>query len=238
MLRFIRTSAFASIGALICALCASPASAAATGSVVFTQPTGTAGSTDSIPVEIIVAIDGGSEAIMTDGSGNVTSGVDNADLIAAGIDPALISHSDVNVYFSCSGTFTTGCGGPPYGFDFAFPPSGLPFSTNLDLQPGSSTDFLFGTFNPTGGIAPYGTYTFYDAGIFAQYWDAQNNHLGDVAFFDTCASQTAACAFTRTVDHGPVAGGVPEPASWTLMIMGFGAIGAGLRRRRTVALVA
>jgi hypothetical protein len=29
-------------------------------------------------------------------------------------------------------------------------------------------------------------------------------------------------------------GGVPEPASWALMILGFGAAGAALRRRRTV----
>lgn|GEM_PF-1222232 len=34
------------------------------------------------------------------------------------------------------------------------------------------------------------------------------------------------------------AGGVPEPAAWTLMISGFGAMGAMLRRRRAVAAVA
>lgn len=33
-------------------------------------------------------------------------------------------------------------------------------------------------------------------------------------------------------------GGVPEPASWALMILGFGAAGAGVRRRRTQTLVA
>lgn len=32
--------------------------------------------------------------------------------------------------------------------------------------------------------------------------------------------------------------GVPEPATWGLMIMGFGGIGAALRRRRVVALAA
>ena len=32
--------------------------------------------------------------------------------------------------------------------------------------------------------------------------------------------------------------GVPEPASWALMIGGFGLAGAGLRRRRTVAAAA
>jgi hypothetical protein len=34
------------------------------------------------------------------------------------------------------------------------------------------------------------------------------------------------------------AGGVPEPASWALMIMGFGGVGAAMRSRRKVALAA
>jgi PEP-CTERM motif len=33
-------------------------------------------------------------------------------------------------------------------------------------------------------------------------------------------------------DRGDTAGGVPEPGPWTLMISGFGLIGAALRRRR------
>jgi hypothetical protein len=33
-----------------------------------------------------------------------------------------------------------------------------------------------------------------------------------------------------------VLGGIPEPTTWALMITGFGAIGAMLRRRRTAAL--
>jgi hypothetical protein len=36
-------------------------------------------------------------------------------------------------------------------------------------------------------------------------------------------------------DGGPEIPVVPEPATWALMIMGFGLVGAGLRRRRTVA---
>jgi hypothetical protein len=42
--------------------------------------------------------------------------------------------------------------------------------------------------------------------------------------------------FFETVDNVTLggAGGVPEPAAWALMIMGFGATGAALRRRRTV----
>ncbi|HET6971712.1 MAG TPA: PEPxxWA-CTERM sorting domain-containing protein [Phenylobacterium sp.] len=34
---------------------------------------------------------------------------------------------------------------------------------------------------------------------------------------------------------GALPGGVPEPASWALMILGFGGVGATLRRRRAVA---
>lgn len=33
----------------------------------------------------------------------------------------------------------------------------------------------------------------------------------------------------------PITGGVPEPAAWTLMILGFGMAGASLRRRRALA---
>jgi hypothetical protein len=37
---------------------------------------------------------------------------------------------------------------------------------------------------------------------------------------------------TRNVTQGPV----PEPASWLMMLAGFGLVGAGMRRRQTGAL--
>ncbi len=85
---------------------------------------------------------------------------------------------------------------------------------------------------PTAGIVPYGTYTFYNMGVMAQYWDAENNHLGDVAFFDACDASDSSCDFTRTVDHGPLAGVVPEPASWASLLLGIGCIGAAMRGSR------
>ncbi len=42
-------------------------------------------------------------------------------------------------------------------------------------------------------------------------------------------------SFTLTVRTAEPTGGVPEPASWALMIAGFGLAGASLRRRRGVA---
>jgi len=52
------------------------------------------------------------------------------------------------------------------------------------------------------------------AGVRAQYWD------------------NASLDFTAT------AGAVPEPATWAMMIMGFGLIGAAMRRRAPVARLA
>ena len=59
----------------------------------------------------------------------------------------------------------------------------------------------------------------------------QNNELNSGFWYDADVRAT----LKQTVN--PVAG-VPEPASWALMIGGFGMSGAMLRRRRTAALVA
>lgn len=40
----------------------------------------------------------------------------------------------------------------------------------------------------------------------------------------------------KVVDFGRYGGIVPEPGVWSLMVLGFGAMGAALRRRRGVAL--
>jgi hypothetical protein len=39
------------------------------------------------------------------------------------------------------------------------------------------------------------------------------------------------------IQTSPGVGGVPEPQAWSLMILGFGGLGAVLRRRRTLGLV-
>ena len=43
----------------------------------------------------------------------------------------------------------------------------------------------------------------------------------------------AAATYGGTANFSPVVAGVPEPASWALMIIGFGSAGALLRKRRS-----
>jgi len=61
--------------------------------------------------------------------------------------------------------------------------------------------------------------------------------LPDTAFHNISSRDVA--TFNWTIDDKGVVGGVPEPASWALMLGGFGMIGSTLRsakRRATVAL--
>jgi hypothetical protein len=49
----------------------------------------------------------------------------------------------------------------------------------------------------------------------------------------------AGCTFTtRITGPGTIATAVPEPATWAMMLLGFGAIGASMRRRRRVIAIA
>ncbi len=49
-----------------------------------------------------------------------------------------------------------------------------------------------------------------------------------------CTSVAQNCGGGFTLKGGGGAGGVPEPASWALMVTGFGLVGAAMRRRRTM----
>jgi hypothetical protein len=65
------------------------------------------------------------------------------------------------------------------------------------------------------------------------WWFTADICDANVSDRSACTSNVAAKdAFTS------VGGGVPEPATWALMILGFGSAGAMLRRRRTAAAVA
>ncbi len=143
------------------ALLATGAQAAVIATLTFDQPTGVVSPTDPVPVFVTLTLSADSDALVTDSTGQVTSGLTDQDIIDAGYDPTLMTRRIVNNAFECGGTFSTTCiDPPPYGIDFNYGAQSFIGAANLNLQAGSSTQFLFGTFMPAGA-APAGTYTFY-----------------------------------------------------------------------------
>ena len=61
-------------------------------------------------------------------------------------------------------------------------------------------------------------------------------HTFEVQFFECCGGASGV-DFT-TPEGITLGGGVPEPASWALMLVGFGGLGAALRHRRRRLAVA
>lgn len=51
----------------------------------------------------------------------------------------------------------------------------------------------------------------------------------------TCEFNSDLACGVYDLQFGSVAGGVPEPATWAMMILGFGAAGSMIRRRKAVA---
>lgn len=205
--------------------------AAVNASLTFTTPSGTVANNVDIPVWLTLTLDSSSDALTTDAVGHVTSGLSAADIAALNGNSTDVI---VNNAFQCGDTFTNCFSGSPYGFDFNYASPSLIGARNLNLAPGSSSSWLFGVFHPQAGGATPGTYSFFNAIFEFEYFDPVTSvhYASNIA--STCASSSPACAFTRTIT-GSVGGGVPEPATWALMIAGFGLVGTSLRRRRAFA---
>ena len=139
------------------------------------------------------------------------------------------------------------------------------FVFGLQQIPGAETfvsglNLVSGTLNNSAGftsallrtptvIVPLGTPVEFKLALRAQSFAREPGSLGTVDFLNTFEVPVGSDAFVlpagvtansgtwlinnRRVD--PNAGAVPEPATWALMIGGFGMAGAVLRRRRTLA---
>ena len=219
-----------------------PAWSAPIATLTFKTPTGTVADTDSIDVWLTIALDGASDPLQSDAFGALLTLPSLADVAAglfsglpAGVDENSADRAGLNVAFGCSTNFTSGClGGPPYSFNFNYLAPSFIGAQALDLQPGSATDFLFGTFTPDGGRAPAGTYTFPYAAFFIQVFDTTREqpgfpgswlHIADVPIASTGDQPSFTRDVVSTLDTS-----APEPATYTFMLAGL-ALVVGMKRR-------
>ena len=111
---------------------------------------------------------------------------------------------------------------------------------------GSASDYVVSTIdNQVSNINNMAHYAVVGVG-FANFADNYfrgtegTTHYQDVYVFDAATDTVSAyvndfgTGGTNYAFRNDSPGGVPEPASWALMISGFGLAGAALRRRRTV----
>jgi PEP-CTERM motif len=144
---------------------------------------------------------------------------------------------------------------PGSGFDwtYAFQATGDGvFQMNYDVTATGSTDGLFGwaiaftgPSGPTGSGGPDLNAHINDpttSGVFQANVTAGQFYFVGLAGnpnIGACCARNFAAAMDGTFDwHITERGGVPEPASWALMLVGFGGMGAVLRSRRKLATIA
>ena len=122
-----------------------------------------------------------------------------------------------------------GPGGPTEQFyNFNWNGNGV-FEVNASVDGSDSGDFTFELFNPDGSI--HTSYELDGANGFSHLFTetdlvAGNYEIGLVAHGAEDPD------FTFTFDTPIGSAGVPEPATWAMMLVGFGSLGAVLRRRR------
>ncbi len=234
---------FSSIAAAL-ALCGAAQAQQPFGTLAFDQPTGTVAANQAIDVWVTFTLDPSSAPLVF--TSNPLTGLDTSTAPTNGTwyDSDGNAHNGtitaftgayLNTYYGCSGTFTHICS--PGAYQFNFHTSSTPgepsinFLDNFDLQPGESYTYLFGEFDPVGGVAAPGTYTFYVTGLTLNYLgpDANNDVVSaSIDLASTCPSSDASCAFTRTVT---AVSSVPEPASYATMALGLLMLAGAARRR-------
>lgn len=164
--------------------------------------------------------------------GNLYEGLEWQQQVTAGLSGLLTgvtlygNGTDLTVRIASGGAFNTG----PYAFSGTahLTPTGTFIDTSaagIMLTAGNA--FVIDTIGGSNGNINLAAAPYAGGHLFL--------NLGAPSDFTTCCG-VSAMAF-RTFVQAPVDGGtgaVPEPASWALMLTGFGGLGATLRQRRRV----
>ena len=198
------------------------------------------------------------------GNGHIMFGFNLLDTPESNVTFVSANFPSADVAYSTS---AVGDNNPPTGSDFANSPFGHFDNswqfTDVAPQtlPGNTPSFVFNVAN-SGGITFAGLGATYDSVTGQLLTQGTGNHFfsngdgsvpgpnnttvtggwwfsADTSGTGTCGTEPRdiTCAVAGRDAFAPVTGGVPEPATWALMVMGFGGLGAVLRRKR-VALAA
>ena len=213
------------------AFAAGGAQAAVSGVLTFDTPTGVVAPGEAIDIWLTLTLADDSDTLATDQYGAITSGLTDDIITDAGADPTNLEYAVLNLGYSCGGeTFGFCSGGTPYDVNFNPNPAfAFTGAKNLNIAAGSVTHWLLGTYVPVAGGAPPGTYSFFNVEFGFQFSSDPTENPKFVAFASSCPTLASSCGFSRTVE---AVGGVPEPATWAMMLLGFGGMGVTLRSRR------
>ena len=115
----------------------------------------------------------------------------------------------------------------------------IAFSSPVDSITGLAAE-------PKLGGAYTATLTAFDGGALlgsSSYSSVSGKGEGTISYFDFSAPGITSIVISTTNDSGGIGigsdnPGIPEPASWALMLLGFGAVGGGMRARRRRAVFA
>jgi hypothetical protein len=116
-------------------------------------------------------------------------------------------------------------------FDYANNPFGPSAAMDFGVR-GASGELFKNSVTHTGSVLSAMNWTNYT-------FEFTATEAMSTLFFTNTAGITSGGIYLDNVSVvGPEAGAIPEPATWALMIGGFGLAGSALRRRRRVALTA
>ena len=178
---------------------------------------------------IFAATSAGAVVVDIDGIANATPGTAVQVLLAAGIynvTPIIGTYTAFSRFASVSGCDGNGqnC---RTGWEHSY------FVTIGNMSTG------FGDGNGAGGIGPISPGAGYYASAAQAFADgatptvialAAPTLVGFSVFDDALGDNSGGIS----LDVSPVGGGVPEPATWSLLVGGFAMVGFAARRRRTV----